>query len=89
VNSLLGIQGQILYDSDEMWTYFRYAPVGNDLKFSLSNRDLNFGFGVKMEENNWFKSWGIYGDYSDIHFKSVQENTTDIQQFNLGLMIYF
>lgn len=72
-----------------MWSYLKYAPVGNDLKLNASNRDFTAGFGLKFEDTELLKNWGVYGEYSDIYYKSPTENTTTIQQMNLGILISF
>lgn len=89
VNSLVGLQLKLLYETDFMWAHLKYAPVGNDLSFEKSNREVTIGVGYKMEGNSYFDNWGIYGENSNTYYKSPAKNTTTVEQTSLGVMIFF
>lgn len=89
VNSLLGIQFRVLYENNSMWTYAKYAPIGESLKLSAGNRDIGVGLGYKMKKNDWFDTWGIFGEYIDLSYTSPAKNTTIMQQSNLGVFFSF
>lgn len=89
VNSLVGLQFKLLYDTDNMWAHLKYAPVGNDLSFEKANREVTIGIGYKMEGNSYFDNWGVYGENSNTYYKSPAGNTTTVEQTSLGVMIFF
>jgi hypothetical protein len=89
VNSLLGLQFRVLYEDDDFWSYIKYAPVGNSLQIRPENRDIGVALGVKMKKNSWFDSWGAYGEYIDMSYTSPTNNTTQMQQSNLGIFFDF
>lgn len=87
--SLLGFQGKVLWESDEMYYFGRVGPLGNNLSIGLSNREVGAGIGIYLDPEKRQDSWSIYTEYSNIDYTHTDGLNIKFQQFQLGIMNSF